>query len=471
MLLALQPCCVHGQALYNNGAAIEIKSGTAVQINGNLSNQSGNLKNDGSLVVKGNISNNQIFTTYSAGTMTLNGSAAQTFSGTSPLFVKNLVVKNGNGVTLSNALAVDGTVSFTNGILSATTASAPLVLTENATYNGVSNTSHVHGYVQKRGTGTFQFPVGDGVRYQPRDINLTTNSGGINVRYFGSDAGTATFSNGGASSIALNAYNNQEYWDINPVGTASGTVTLYWDNYKNPSITTSSNVNVFKLAHKTTSEWLNEGSSSTTGTVTAGSVTSQVVSSWSPFTLGAIPESALPVTLISFTAREVEKEALLQWTTTSETNASHFEVERSTDARNFEKIAAVEAAGNSSSAHNYAFTDIKFSSLATQVYYRLRSVDRDGTFSLTRTVSINKADNRLSANIYPNPVEKTSPVTLEANTPSGKITVWNSSGTEVSATRLVNGKAQLNVSRLSAGMYIIQLETDKGNINKKLGIQ
>ncbi|MDQ6477173.1 hypothetical protein [Dyadobacter sp. LHD-138] len=50
-----------------------------------------------------------------------------------------------------------------------------------------------------------------------------------------------------------------------------------------------------------------------------------MVSSWSPFTLGAIPESALPVTLASFTAREVEKEALLQWKTTSEANALHFE--------------------------------------------------------------------------------------------------------------------------------------------------
>ncbi|WP_409021409.1 T9SS type A sorting domain-containing protein [Dyadobacter sp. LHD-138] len=81
-------------------------------------------------------------------------------------------------------------------------------------------------------------------------------------------------------------------------------------------------------------------------------------------------------------------------------------------------------------------------------------------------------DSRLLVNVYPNPAEKTFPVTLEANSPSGKITIWNASGTEVpvSVTQMVNGKAQLNVSSLSAGMYIIQLETDQGSINKKLGI-
>lgn len=468
LLLALQPIRALSQALYNNGATIEVGSEATVYITGDLSNQSGLLNSNGQLEVKGNIVNDQIFNSFTGGSLALTGSALQTISGSSPLLVKHLNINNSEGVALDNSVSIDGTLTFTNGRLTAIT--APLLLTANASYSGVSDASHVVGYVRRQGNGHFTFPVGDGTRHQPVDVNLTSNSEGINVRYFGADAGASDFLTTGSSSIPLEAYNTQEYWDITPVGTASGTVTLSWDDYRNPALTTSSHLNVFKVAHKTAAGWVNEGSEGLTGTFPAGSVTSEVVNTWSPFALGVINESVFPVKLIRFTARQIENDAALSWQTTNEVNASHFEIERSSDALNFLKIGSVEAAGNGSEVKEYRFNDGQFGRMEKSAYYRLRSVDRDGSFSLSGIISLTTSGRPSTVSVYPNPALRHFPVTLETNSDFTELNLFNSSGISVplSVTNLANGKARINTSRLSSGTYILQVKTDLGITNKKL---
>lgn len=458
-------------ALYANGAAITITSGTSVRVNGNAVLSTGSsLTNNGTLSLTGDLASNQIMTTANTGKLIFSGSTAQTLNGSQTYLAKDVLINNAAGIILQAPLQVDGTVTFTNGVLSATNSSYPLIIASNGFASGASNASHVNGYVQKLGIGTFVFPVGNGTRYQPISADLTTNSNGLRARYYAADAGIAAFGTTGTSPIALEAYNSQEYWDLSPVGTATGKVMITWDDFKNPSITTSTNINVFKVAHKTAAGWLNEGSSVITGTTIAGSVTSATVSSWSPFTLGTISASVLPVTLISFMAKEVEGNAILNWQTTSETNASHFEVQRSTDARNFEEIGRVDAAGNSSAVHNYAFTDTRFSTLTPIVYYRLRPVDLDDTYAYSRTVSLKRTDTMLMAKIYPNPAQTGNSVTVEANTSLATITVWNMLGREIAipVSNKTNGKAELNLSGITSGVYLLQVKTPAGSTTKKL---
>ncbi|ODS86104.1 MAG: hypothetical protein ABS46_01480 [Cytophagaceae bacterium SCN 52-12] len=64
-------------------------------------------------------------------------------------------------------------------------------------------------------------------------------------------------------------------------------------------------------------------------------------------------ESALPVTLLSFKAEKQENTVLLTWQTTEEKDFSHFDVERSAAARNWQAIGRVAAKGNGA----YTFTD------------------------------------------------------------------------------------------------------------------
>jgi hypothetical protein len=163
--------------LYNNGATLSIGTGGVLQVNTDLTNKSGsNLVNNGSLNIKGNVTNDQTMSAANNGTWALVGTSPQTLSGTAAYLVKNLTVNNAAGVTLSKSLKADGEVTFQSGIVAASSNSEPLALTSNGTISTTtapSNTSHVNGYVQKEGTGAFDFPVGDGTRYQKIGINLS----------------------------------------------------------------------------------------------------------------------------------------------------------------------------------------------------------------------------------------------------------------------------------------------------------
>ena len=85
----------------------------------------------------------------------------------------------------------------------------------------------------------------------------------------------------------------------------------------------------------------------------------------------------LPVELISFSASLHEQGVLLEWSTGSETNNSHFEIESSYDGVNWFKIGISQGAGNSIETNNYSFIDN--GAQKGSLYYRLKQVDFDGT--------------------------------------------------------------------------------------------
>jgi len=87
----------------------------------------------------------------------------------------------------------------------------------------------------------------------------------------------------------------------------------------------------------------------------------------------------LPVELIRFDAKCENDVVRLTWTTGSESNNSHFNVERSADGFTFETMGEVPGAGTSQVPVDYLFLDERPLALA---YYRLRQVDFDGTETL-----------------------------------------------------------------------------------------
>ena len=371
----------------------------------------------------------------------------QTLSGSQTFIAKDVVFNNAAGITLANSLKASGIVTFTSGIVGASSSSAPLIITSTGSVSGAGNSSHVNGYVTKEGTGAFAFPVGDGSRYQLVSVNLAANSNGLSARYYGSDAGTASFGTTGNSAVALESYNANEYWDLNPVGTATGDVTVFWDNYKSPVIT---NTALLTVAHKRNGSWLNEGAQTVTGTTASGSVKSAAISSWSPFTLGTLPSSVLPVRLVNFTAKAAEQKGDLQWRIADANGFSHFEVERSVDARNFEKIGRVDFL---QMRQNYNYVD-DASDIAV-AYYRLKMVDVDGTWAYSRTESIKFVRNANSLGGYPNPF--TSILTISSPILQ-KAKLLDITGTTVREFSLQHGDNHLNESQLASGTYLIRTE-------------
>lgn len=87
----------------------------------------------------------------------------------------------------------------------------------------------------------------------------------------------------------------------------------------------------------------------------------------------------LPIELMSFTASFQNNEVKLNWATATETNNSHFVVQRSIDGQEYENITTLAGQGNSSAPTAYSYTDKNYK--CGIAYYRLMQVDFDGKFS------------------------------------------------------------------------------------------
>ena len=105
----------------------------------------------------------------------------------------------------------------------------------------------------------------------------------------------------------------------------------------------------------------------------------------------------LPVKFTGFSLASQNSDVLVQWATAEELNSSAFEVERSADGRNWEKIATVAGKGTSTTASNYSYTDKGIAAFLT--YYRIRQVDLDGRFTYTAVKTIKSGITALEVNV------------------------------------------------------------------------
>jgi len=124
----------------------------------------------------------------------------------------------------------------------------------------------------------------------------------------------------------------------------------------------------------------------------------------------------LPVELVAFKAI-AEKEAIqLLWETASERNNAGFQIERSENGRNFEKISFVNGAGTSAEKHTYQLKDKEVR--AGQIYfYRLQQLDYDGSFQYSDLVQARLSGGKLTLTVFPNPAPSNSIVQVQVQLP------------------------------------------------------
>jgi type IX secretion system substrate protein len=181
------------------------------------------------------------------------------------------------------------------------------------------------------------------------------------------------------------------------------------------------------------------------------------------FNYSAPVTGTLPVTLTSFTAQlNSTVKVGLNWTTTSEVNASHFTVQRSLDAVNFEDVAIVfTQEGNSAALRKYSYPDNIGSVNADIIYYRLKMVDMDGSFSYSG-VEVIRAEKEETTKLitFPNPATTELRVTIPDSWQNKPViySIYNMNGSLVRAK--INSNAgqteTLNVSDLTVGTYVVK---------------
>ena len=172
-----------------------------------------------------------------------------------------------------------------------------------------------------------------------------------------------------------------------------------------------------------------------------------------------VQESALPVTLIHFGANAEGGDVYLSWTTTAEENADKFEVQHSKDTKEWVTLGEKKAIGESlASVNQYRFTHSTPSE--GQNYYRLKMIDRDGSYQYSQTRSI-QWDRSEGITIYPNPT--TSYFILDPTIELKELVLINQSGMPVATNKYQRTSAnRVEVNALEAGLYLVQVESKVG---------
>lgn len=117
---------------------------------------------------------------------------------------------------------------------------------------------------------------------------------------------------------------------------------------------------------------------------------------------GTVRVVPLPVELAYFRGQVFNNQIQLSWETAWERNAAYFEVQRSSDLKEFVTLNTIAAIGDSRDKSFYTSTD-DFPMPGVN-YYRLRQIDYDGKFEFSKILSV-KTDNQTPQIwLYGNPV-------------------------------------------------------------------
>ncbi len=178
---------------------------------------------------------------------------------------------------------------------------------------------------------------------------------------------------------------------------------------------------------------------------------------------GGYNGSPLPVTFEDIYGLKLDNTIEINWQTSNELNNSNFVIQHSTDGTSFTDIGTVKAIG--SGANWYSFTDNNPTTypLNGVLYYRLKSVDKDGTSSYSKVISVQLTIDNFQLSITPNPAK--SIVTVKGNH-IASIQVIDNLG-KVLKTQIVKDATNptLSVSSLPVGIYHLRVQTTDGKVS------
>ena len=187
--------------------------------------------------------------------------------------------------------------------------------------------------------------------------------------------------------------------------------------------------------------------------------------------------TSLPVELISFTATPVDNSYIrLNWATASELDNSGFDIERSVNGIDFEKIGFVEGHGTTSSQNNYQYHD-QNADPNTIYYYRLKQIDVDGKFTFSKIVSamLKGQHGFIMDNLKPNPASNMVTVnTVATEAQDATVSLVDMLGRVLIEQSWQMGPGlngtQLDVSKLAPGTYTVGVTGGSYRFTKTLVI-
>lgn len=393
------------------------------------------------------------------------------------------------------------TIYVENGTASAVTRSS-----------GTDSTNFYQGVIRRKvsagETGTYLFPVGfynangdttdrrNGKAkgfFSPFALNFTTASsttGYLTGSYYDYDP---TWYNGNIRNKDTVGYGQYNLWDTTGGGHVDVKANALWrcDNsgltnfvydwevgsmifdstgFVGDDLSSSPTLRLVKRDSWNTGNWTFQGSNASAGLLSAYTAKNAArrngLTSFSSVSVAGNGErttgEGLPVELVSFDAKKVDRTAALTWVTASEKNFARFVIERSANGVNFEEIGTRTAMGGTVKT-TYNFTDVHPASGVN--YYRLKMVDVDGKVAYSSVRSVTFSDAITSVVLLPNPFVANLGVELNVNKGGmARFTVMDMTGRMVmfsSNQSVKSGKNLIQLNQaddLAAGTYLLRID-------------
>lgn len=186
--------------------------------------------------------------------------------------------------------------------------------------------------------------------------------------------------------------------------------------------------------------------------------------------------AVLPLRLLLFEAEKKNGYASLLWKTANEEGVKSFIIERSSDGNGYTPLT--ETAAKNGAQNVYAYNDNLNAYAEGAVYYRLKMMNTDGSFSYSMVVRINlQKASGLLVTVAPNPVRTKASLQIESSK-GGKaaIRVLDYAGKAVIVQEEVlaegiTGFVLRESDRLPNGIYVVTVQTKEGVHSQKLVVQ
>lgn len=177
--------------------------------------------------------------------------------------------------------------------------------------------------------------------------------------------------------------------------------------------------------------------------------------------------SGLAIELLAFGGKNIGKVNRLTWTTTKETNHSHFIIEKSLDKTNFEAIGQINSSTDVNEKNEYSFDDNQ--AVAGLNYYRLYQVDKDNKSHLSPIIAVETLTKPARYIIAPNPARQHTQVSFYTkNTEPIRIEILNHQGQilKTISERTIEGHNhfQIDLSDLASNIYTLSIIHEKSQI-------
>lgn len=203
---------------------------------------------------------------------------------------------------------------------------------------------------------------------------------------------------------------------------------------------------------------LTDDAGGSNGTLTGFSL-SGTTSNWVNGQSSINPCSLLPVEISIFTANATPQGNQLKWETASEINNKGFEVQFSTDGRQWTNVDFITGAINSNNTRNH-YSYLHTNAFQSTSYYRLKQIDLDGTIDYSDIVSVTRALSDSNIQLYPNPA--TDLLFLKGAKEGGTIKIINTQGQCIYSSKYLPHDNSINIQHLQKGYYQIIYQNSVG---------